>query len=433
MRIKNKSTRKVVPAVLQDRSNELNKEQSVNSQKSQNKRKTRPAPSLHDPAPKVTKKANTNLTPVPSSVTHAKGTAVSRVLAEVPTNEPNAALNVDFASASDDADDSEGRGELDSGDERDDTRAKQYLHDDTEEEGNSESEDDSNGKASSEDSEEDINLDNRQLRGIVVKDFHRENLRITKEKDKSEFRKQARRFGYLETTFPNNDEVTNGCVQTALEALGLPYNEDLRYRVDHRLRKMFRKAVSDSRSALVLSAADYLRDYDFDGMALRKRGVTIQRSRVQYHWLLNGSRFAREGFNDTGALMENPCLGHFIHQLFFNKQSSRKRLDYQQHVVTVPVLILTYTVMCFTMASGFGHKTVATKVNQEFSEKSEWRNTYFGMLNGPESRMVKWKNALEIQQNVVDSLEKSNSESNFCLADLLTVHTDSEGEMTDDE
>ena len=135
----------------------------------------------------------------------------------------------------------------------------------------------------------------------------RENLIITKEKDKSEFRKQARRFGYLETTFPNNDEVTNGCVQTALEALGRPYNKDLRYHVDHRLRKMvcmihwhpkddsnfdvqFRKAVSDSRSALVLSAADYLRDYDFDGMALRKRGVTTQRSRVQYHWLLNGSR-----------------------------------------------------------------------------------------------------------------------------------------------
>ena len=65
-------------------------------------------------------------------------------------------LNIDSASASDDADDFEGHGSLDSSDERDDTRAKQYLHDDTEEEGNCESEDDSNGKTSSEDSEEDI-------------------------------------------------------------------------------------------------------------------------------------------------------------------------------------------------------------------------------------------------------------------------------------
>ena len=81
------------------------------------------------------------------------------------------------------------------------------------------------------------------------------------------------------------------------------------------------------------------------------------------------------------------------------------------------------------MASEYGHKTVKSKLNEEFSEQSEWNSTYIAMLNGQESQLVNWTRAIDIQQGVVDSLERTSSGSSFCLADLLTVQPDSADDM----
>ncbi|KAI8149269.1 hypothetical protein BJV82DRAFT_662575 [Fennellomyces sp. T-0311] len=303
------------------------------------------------------------------------------------------------------------------------------LDSDSETEETSQSDDNSSVDSSSEESEQEEGANSQCTQEVIVRDRQRVELGAATKKEAGEFRKQARRLGYLQNSFPSSDEVTSGSAECVLYIRDKPYDKDARYKVEHATRKIYRKAVSDSRSALVTSMNDFLRDYEFDVDILLRRGVPSQRCLRQYHWLLNGTRFAREGFKDDGALMENPSLGHCIHYVFYNKQSSRKRLNYQEHDVTRPLLVLTYTLMCFCLASAYGHKTVSCKDNRWFSGKSQWKTNYEGMLHGPESRAVNWEKALKVQQNVIDMLEKSNSKSNFSLADLLSVQPDSEDEL----
>ncbi|KAI8136966.1 hypothetical protein BJV82DRAFT_584083 [Fennellomyces sp. T-0311] len=309
-------------------------------------------------------------------------------------------LILDFDSSEDtlESGEFENHNEDDSSDERDANRVMRSLPNDLVGENDGSSEDGSNGQAptenSEEESEEEVRANDHQRRAIVVKDFRQVDLIVTKTKDVKQFKKEARCLGYIDNTFPSTGDVTAGTAECAMKVLGLSFNQDFRYHADQSLRKMYCKAVSDARSALVSSVKETLVDYQFDIVALQQNNVTTHRSRKQYHWLLNGSR-------ETFVYPDLRVIG-------------------------------SMTMMCFMLAKTFRHKTVQNKPNDEFSEKSEWRNVYYGMLEGPESRLVNWKKALETQQAVVDSLQRSNSGSSFCLADLLTVQDESEGEERDE-
>ncbi|ORZ02132.1 hypothetical protein BCR43DRAFT_500236 [Syncephalastrum racemosum] len=141
--------------------------------------------------------------------------------------------------------------------------------------------------------------------------LNRDNLDISEVSDGTKiFKVEAEKYGYLRKTFPESDETTKTCAVLAREILEYPpTNAGDRVKVPHHLRQ-------------------------------------TSRSKSQYKYLLNGSRFARPDFDESKPLFQNKCLAFFMVEIFYRSASnSRLSTEEGDRNVSKALLILTYTMV----------------------------------------------------------------------------------------
>ncbi|KAI8145323.1 hypothetical protein BJV82DRAFT_603213 [Fennellomyces sp. T-0311] len=244
---------------------------------------------------------------------------------------------------------------------------------------------------------------------------------------KKVFTDKAKRYGYLSNTFPDTNETTNTCINIWMELRGRQYDEDSRIIVAHPVRVMLRKAISGSRSNAATTMRRFVHNYDFTTGNLP--ADRQEHSGKQFRYLLRKSRFARANFDTDGGPFENQCLAHAMYYVFYPKKGeARVRLAPFPERITRGLIVLTYTLLYFSMARFYGHKMVKHDVDKEFSAKSRWKRTYHDFMFGASGEEVDWKKVIDVQQSFLDSIVRQDTSNNCInLFDGSSSDTESDG------
>ncbi|KAI9248595.1 hypothetical protein BDA99DRAFT_525103 [Phascolomyces articulosus] len=255
-----------------------------------------------------------------------------------------------------------------------------------------------------------------------------------------QFKNAAERYGFLENTFPDKQEISVMSRKIALDILGLP--SDTRVIISEDLEKTFTTSIRTKRSNILnYNLPKFLKKYPFD-MTLIPEEYQQPRQYL-YNYITETGRFTRPGLAEKNGRLRSTIFADCIAECFLTRHFSKKNYDRERtEKLTKEIVALAYAMIYFIMVKeyteymeeddkGECHEKMKKIQNREFKKGSYWSKVYENAAWGCTLSDSQWQKVLEIQQAAFDRRVKSNLKVDAVEEEMNPV--DDFGSLSDDD